>query len=161
MKRVYIKKGDIFSVTIDEKHVKFFQYIADDLEQLNSAIIRVFKRVYSKADVLDLNDVVKGEVEFFTHTFVRNGVKHSYWQKVGKASEIGVCDIFFRGSGDSGNPKIKISEDWYVWKINQPSVHIGKLEGEYQKAEIGVVIPPDSIVHRMKTGKHDFVYPSF
>ena len=161
MKRVYIKKGDIFSVPIDEMHVKLFQYIADDLEQLNSAIIRVFKRVYSKEEILDLNEEVKGEVEFYTHTFVRNGVKLGYWQKAGKTSEIGVCDIFFRDSGDYGNPKIKISEDWHVWKINQPSIPVGKLEGDYQKAKIGVVISPDSIVHRMKTGKYDFVYPSF
>jgi hypothetical protein len=88
--RVYIKKGDIFSVAIDEKHVNFFQYIADDLTQLNSAIIRIFKEIYPKEKIFDWSEIVKGEVEFFTHTFVRNGVKYGYWQKAGHSSEIGV-----------------------------------------------------------------------
>ena len=161
MKRTYVKIGDIFSVAFDEKHQKIFQYIADDLTQLNSSVIRVFRNIYSKEEVLDWNELVKNDVEFYTHAFVRNGIKLGYWQKVGRSSEIGTCDVFFRNSSDYGNPKIEISENWYVWKINQPTVRVGKLEGEYQKAEIGVVISPDSIVHRMKTGKYDFFFPSF
>ena len=161
MKRTYVKIGDIFSVAVDEKHLKYFQYIADDLTQLNSSVIRVFRNIYSKEEVLDWNELVTNDVEFYTHAFVRNGIKLGYWQKVGRSSEIGACDVFFRNSDDYGNPEIKISENWYVWKINQPTVRVGKLEGEYQKAEIGVVISPDSIVHRMKTGKYDFFFPSF
>ena len=32
---------------------------------------------------------------------------------------------------------------------------------EKTKAEVGIVISPDSIVHRMQTGKYDFVYPDY
>lgn len=43
---------------------------------------------------------------------------------------------------------------------NQPN--IGKLEGENRKAEIGMVINPESIIHRIKTGAYDFpFYPNY
>jgi hypothetical protein len=158
MVRIITKIGDLFSVEIDEKQVKFFQYIANDLTQLNSSVIRVFKKVYQKEEPLDWNEIAKGNVEFFTHTILRVGIKLGHWKKVGESSEIGVCDIFFRASGDIANPKAKISEDWYVWKINQPMVRVGKLKEEYQKAEVGSVINSASVVHRIKTGEN-FSYP--
>lgn len=44
MVRVYTKIGDIFSIQIDEKVKRYFQLIAYDLAQLNSDVIRVFKK---------------------------------------------------------------------------------------------------------------------
>ncbi|MDR1181545.1 MAG: hypothetical protein LBL13_06175 [Bacteroidales bacterium] len=38
---------------------------------------------------------------------------------------------------------------------------VGKLNGENRKAEIGVVINPTSIVHRLRTGEYDIFYPDF
>jgi hypothetical protein len=38
--------GDIFSVKIDEHTQKFIQYIVSDMTQLNSDVIRVFKKIY-------------------------------------------------------------------------------------------------------------------
>lgn len=85
-----------------------------------------------------------------------------YWDKVGNINDIGRTDhILFRDSGDYGNPQIKISQDWWVWKVNGEQRHIGKLEGEYKKAEIGIVMDAESIVSRMKTGKYDGYYPAY
>jgi hypothetical protein len=158
VKRIITKIGDLFSVEIDEKRVRFFQYIANDLTQLNSSVIRVFKKIHQKEESPDWNEVIKGEVQFFTHTILKIGIELGHWKKVGKSSEIGACDIFFRASGDIANPKVKISEDWYIWKINQPMIRVGKLKGENQKAEVGSVINSASIVHRIKTGEN-FSYP--
>lgn len=161
MKRIITKIGDLFSVEIDEKQVKFFQYIANDLTQLNSSVIRAFKKIYQKDEIPDWDEVAKGEVEFFTHTILKNGIKLGLWKKVGSSSEIGVCDIFFRDSDDFGNPKIKISEDWYVWKINEPQVQVGKLKGDYQKAEIGIVFAAHKVALRIRTGEYKCFHPDF
>lgn len=45
MARINTKIGDVFSVKIDNNK-KYFQYIVSDLTQLNSDVIRAFKKVY-------------------------------------------------------------------------------------------------------------------
>jgi hypothetical protein len=160
-KRRRIIKGDVFSVKFEDGTVKYFQYVADDTTQLNSSVIRAFKHRYRADEVVDIKKIVKGEVEFFAHVFLRVGLKLGYWDKVGHASEVGKVDVWFRDSEDYGNPEVKRSEKWYVWKINEPFMDIGKLEGKYRDAEIGVVVAPENIVQRIRTGKYSFKYPGY
>ncbi len=47
MKRVYIKTGDVFFVKVDNDYKRYFQYITNDLTQLNSDVIRAFKKKIS------------------------------------------------------------------------------------------------------------------
>ena len=74
-------------------------------------------------------------------------------------------NILFRNTNDYGTipgDQIKISDNWYIWKINDKDfTRVGKLDGVNRKAEIGIVVSPDSIVHRIKTGQYDFVYPDY
>ncbi len=160
MARANTKIGDVFSVKIDNNSKKYFQYIVSDLTQLNSDVIRAFKKAYPINANPDLSEIVNGEVEFYAHCVTKLGLKMNYWESVGNISNVGNFDnVLFRSSGD--NPQTRVSHNWWVWKINEEQKPVGKLEGENQKAEIGSVIPPDSIVHRMQTGKYDFVYPEF
>lgn len=166
MARAYTRTGDVFLVKIDDKSKKYFQYIVSDLAQLNSDVIRAFKKVYPINANPDLSEIVSGEVEFYAHCVTKLGLKMGYWESVGNISDVGKIDhILVRDTNDVGSKpgeQIKISCKWYVWKINDNDfTRVGKLEGENRKAEIGIVISPDSIVHRMQTGKYDFVYPDF
>ena len=54
MIRSNTKLGDIFCVKIDENNKKYFQYIANDLTQLNSDVIRAFKRIISNSSGLSV-----------------------------------------------------------------------------------------------------------
>jgi hypothetical protein len=154
------KIGDVFSVEIDDNNKKYFQYIISDITQLNSDVIRAFRRVYPIHANPDLIEVVNGEVEFYAHCVTKLGLKMNCWKSVKNIKEVGEFDeVIFRSSSD--NPKTEVSQNWWVWKINEAQKFVGKLEGENRKAEIGSVIPPHSIVHRMKTGKYNFVYPGF
>ncbi len=160
MARANTKIGDVFFVKIDDNSKKYLQYIVSDLTQLNSDVIRTFKEVYPVSANPDLSEIVNGEVEFYAHCITKLGTKMGYWEKVGNIDDVGnFDDVLFRSSGD--NPQTKVSLDWWVWKINKEQKWVRKLEGENQKAEVGSIIPPDSIVHRMCTGKYDFVYPEF
>ena len=166
-KRVITKIGDVFSVKIDENSKKYFQLIAFDLAQLNSDVIRAFKKSYSINENPDLSEIIGGEVEFHAHCVTKSGVKMNLWEKVGNTSEIGnTSHILFKDTNDYGSKigeePIKVSEEWYVWHINDENfTRVGKLTGENRKAEIGVVINPYSIAQRIKTGKYDFLYPDF
>lgn len=157
------KIGDVFSVNIDESKKKYFQLIALDLTQLNSDVIRAFKKVYPVNSSQELIEIINDEVEFYAHCVTKLGIKMGCWDKIGNVSDVGQIDhILFRDTGDYGNPQIKISQNWWVWKINQPQKQVGKLTRENKNAEIGLIINPESIVYRMRTGEYDFkAYPTF
>jgi len=166
MARANTKIGDVFSVKIDESNKKYFQLVAFDLTQLNSDVIRAFGKVYPFNANPDLSEIVNGEVEFYAHCVTKLRLKMGYWERVGNIANTGnTTSILFRNTNDYGSKpgeQIKISHKWYVWKINDNDfTRVGKLEGENRKAEIGIVISSDSIVHRMQTGEYDFVYPEF
>ncbi|MGN5726762.1 hypothetical protein ACNQO9_15540 [Acinetobacter calcoaceticus] len=159
MARKNTKIGDVFVVKLGNDKKKYFQLIAFDLTQLNSDVIRVFKEEYPLEGDIDLIEIVNSEIDFYAHCVTKLGLKMSLWEKVGNIRELGNINILFRSSGD--HPKIDISNNWWVWKVNEPQQYVGKLDGKNLYAEIGSVIPPDSIIYRIKTGKYDFVYPDF
>lgn len=166
-KRVNTKIGDIFSVPINETEKRYMQLIAFDETQLNSDVIRAFKKIYPVNEKPNLEEIVNGGIFFYAHCVTKFGVKFNLWESVGNSQNVGnIQDILFRGSSDSGHRRgdepIKISQNWYVWRINDAKfTHVGKLEGDYKKAELGVIVNPYDIVDRMKTGNYNFFYPDF
>jgi hypothetical protein len=154
--------GDIFSVKIDEHTQKFMQYIVSDMTQLNSDVIRVFNQEYPLNASPNVLDIVSKEVQFYAHCVTILGVKMGCWSKFGNCTDVGNFNhLLFRDTDDYGNPDIRVSNDWWIWKINKEMIHVGKLEGENRNAEIGVVFSPPNIVHRVKTGVYPGLYPTF
>ncbi|MEO1254862.1 MAG: hypothetical protein AAFY41_08260 [Bacteroidota bacterium] len=167
MARVNTKIGDVFSVKIDDSNEKYFQLIAFDQTQLNSDVVRAFKKPYPIGSNPDLSEIIKGEVEFYAHCVTKLGIKMNVWEKLGNTSEIGsISHILFRDTNDYGSKvgeeRIKVSNNWYVWRINDEDfTRVGKLKGANREAEIGLVVNPFDIAERIKTGKYSFFYPSF
>lgn len=166
MAKVITKIGDVFSVKLDNRRKKYFQLIAFDSTQLNSDVIRAFKQVYSDDITQNISDIVNGEVDFYAHCVTKFGIKMELWEKVGNSAEVGdITKMLFRDTNDYGtglgDEIIRISNNWYVWHINEEFIDVGSLVGENQKAEIGIIINPYAIVERIKTGKYNFVYPEF
>ncbi len=58
---------------IDESNKKYFQLVAFDITQLNSDVIRAFKKVYPINTNPDLSEIVSGEVEFYTYSVTNWG----------------------------------------------------------------------------------------
>ncbi|WP_312288453.1 MULTISPECIES: hypothetical protein [Bacteroidota] len=165
VKRVKTKIGDMFSVALDNGNKRFFQYIANDQTQLNSDVIRSFKREYSADEIPVFSELLAGDIDFHAHTMINIGVKQDIFKQEGKSIVYPALDrILFRDTNDygkkAGEEPIKISENWYVWKINDKNfTKVGKLAGEDRKADIGIVMPPFVIAERMKTGNYNLVYP--
>jgi len=166
MARVSTKIGDVFSVKIDKNTKKYFQLIAFDLTQLNSDVIRAFKKTYSIDENTTISEIVDDEVEFYAHSVTKSGLKMNLWEKVGNITDVGTLNhILFRATSDYGvwvnDDPVKISQNWYIWKINESFRDVGQLKGENRKAEIGIVVTPGDVVERIKTGKYGFFYPDF
>ena len=108
----------------------------------------------------NLLEIVNGEVEFYAHTVLRIGIADSVWYKVGKSLELGdYRDVFFRIDGDID--RVERSEKWYVWKIGEPFIYVGKLPAKYYDAENGYVICYEDLIARLKTGKYTYFFPAY
>jgi hypothetical protein len=166
MARANTKIGDVFSIPINDQSKKYFQLIAFDSTQLNSDVIRAFKKIYPIYDATDVSEITKGEVEFYAHCIIKLGLKLQLWGKNGNTLDVGeLGKILFRGTNDSGSKpgeQVMLSEKWHIWRIGDADfTRIGKLTGENRKAEIGAVVNPYDIVERIKTGSYKFFYPGF
>jgi hypothetical protein len=156
--------GNIYEVLLSKESKGYIQYIGNDQTQLNSDVIRVFKRRDAViAQNLSQKEIVNGDVEFYAHVSdVNLGIKKNIWQLVGNDANVGNYDsVTFRTSRDSGNSAVGSSDAWDVWKMSQPSKFVGTLAGADKNADIGSVLPIEWIVERMKTGKYQFVYPDY
>jgi hypothetical protein len=165
MARVKKKPGDVFVVGLDDNTCKYFQYIANDVTQLGSDIIRAFEESYPCDAEPDLRDVVAGEVGFYAHCVLKWGIEQNLWEKAGHIPEVGRFDITFRSTVDSlARPgKVpSVSCNWRVWRIGEPLQEVGRLKGAHRNAEIGLVFSPRYIVNRLPTGEYDLEdYPGF
>jgi len=153
-KRIVTRKGDIFCVEIDNKFKAYFQYITTDMTQLNSTVIRVFKKHYPIDYVPEMEEIVKDEVHFYAHTILSPGLHEGAWYKVGSCKDVGDIDnIMFSLFRDVNFSHQKKSYSWYIWKINQETEFIGEMKKEYKHYDRGWVYPYKSIVGKIKTGK--------
>ena len=88
-KRVVTRIGNVFCAEINNEHKRFFQYVANDIEQLNSSVIRVFKNKYPIDYNPNVEDIVKDKIDFYAHTILKFGIEFNAWYKVGTSKTIG------------------------------------------------------------------------
>lgn len=164
-KRIITRIGNIFCAEIEGKFKCFFQYIAKDMTQLNSSVIRVFKIHYPMEYKPVISDIIKDEIAFYAHTILYAGIYFNAWYKVGTSKELGLeglQKIWFGYTQRDTTEKIdglwtiidlNPLENWWIWHVNEPFIEIGVLPKEYENLiEKGEVFPYNEIVMRMKSG---------
>ena len=152
--------GDVFCVKIDGNCKKYLQYIISDLTQLNSDVVRVFKKSYPINEEPDLTEVVKGNIDFYFHFSTRIGMKRGLWERVGNVKDVGETrHILFKTKGDYTNKDIQ--DDWAIWRINEDPIHVDVHSIELKQAYLGVIFQPERIVYRLKTGTNYGVYAKY
>ena len=160
-KRIVTKIGDIFCVEVDNAYKRYFQYFCNDLTQLNSSVIRVFKKRYSMDYKPKPEDIVKDEVDFYAHTILRDGIEDGFWYKVGKVKGeyeeemklplFGTCrETIYTNEGIID---VDPNSNWYIWRINGPFKPVGILPERFRDIiEEGSVNPYEEIINRIKYG---------
>lgn len=162
-KRIVTKIGDVFCVELVNGTKGYFQYIAKDLTQLNSSVIRVFRTHYPIDADVKINDIVKDEIDFYAHAILRSGIADEKWYKVGKSLDFDPDEvnnvIFGTASNVIGVPGSLIPQfvdplsNWYIWRINYESLPVGPLPKKYVNIiEIGSVFQYPAIIDRMERG---------
>jgi hypothetical protein len=165
--RKVTKIGDVFSIKIDETYKKYIQYIANDLTQLNSDVVRAFTKKYSIHENPSLDEIINDNVDFYAHCVLKFGVKLNLWENVGSNQNIGSFEnILFRDTLDYGhkvgeNP-IRNSNNWHIWKINDEKfTNVKKITEQIRKADIGLIFNPLGIVELLRNNKYPVNYPEF
>lgn len=136
-KRTVTRIGDIFCAEIDNEYKCYFQYVGKDSCMLGGALIRVFRKKYTLDANPDLMDVIKGEIGFYTYTFIQIGTKLGAWYKVGKAP---ILDQDCLSNLIFGDPRSFLTdrrtflsypvnpfEHWFVRKYKESFEDIGRL----------------------------------
>jgi len=163
--RISSKIGDVFCVNLANQTKKYFQYVANDLLQLNSDVIRAYRTLYQQDSNPELFEIINDQVDFTAHCVIKSGLKMGVWEKFGNISVLGPMEVMFRCSNDYGSrpgEQVEVSENWRIWKIGDDDfTRVGALKGENQTAEIGVVVAPIDVLTRMETGQYSFRYPKF
>lgn len=164
-KRIVTKIGNIFSAKVDNEYKFYFQYVANDLTELNSSVIRVFKRRHPLESNPKMDDIASDEVLFYAHTILRNGIELGIWEKVGKSAILGLDDLdkvwFGLAQKISFNRETmevydcNPAENLWIWHVNQDIIEIGCFKkGMELYVEPGEVFTPDGIVERFKFGHY-------
>ena len=154
-----IRIGDVFEIQLTSQKFVYFQYIGLDITQLNSEVVRVFKTQYSVGfPDKDLSQIVTDEVDFYVHTVIKWGLKGGFWKKIGNASlEKELKLPMFRATDDIGNPAVKVSKKWFIWKMGGDFISVGLLN-DYAHIDLGLVEPAKNILYRIIHGSYE--YPS-
>lgn len=157
--RIVTKIGNIFCINVEGKYLRYFQYIANDLSQLNSSVIRVFKKKYPIDYEFNAEEVVEDEVELYAHTILSQGIREGLWTKVGKSKNVGAFEnIIFKGKM-LVKSYLAVEEEksfeWAIWRINGERIRLGYvLPAEFkQGAFVGGVAPAKWVWERIVAGK--------
>ena len=140
-KRVVTRIGNIFSIEIDGEYKCYFQYIANDKTQLNSSVIRMFKKRYMLKENPSMDEIVRDDISFYAHTILKVGIERGIWSKVGTCKDIGdtenICFKLYDGSR------------WYGWKINHAFQYYDIYPDKFEKWDSGWVFSFLSILDRI------------
>lgn len=156
------KIGDIFCTQISDQSKRYLQYIISDIEQLNSDVVRVFKKEYPIDSFPSLEEIVRDQIDFYAHCLTKAGIKFGFWETIGNIPDIGDTDsILFRDKLDWTISKGRINDDWWIWYVNRPFDHVGKLSKQNEKADIGIIFTPNLIYNKLKEGTSGGIFTHF
>ncbi len=165
-KRIITKIGDVFCVELANQTKSYFQYIANDLFNLNSSVIRVFDCPYFAELNPSIDEIMNNPIAFYAHTVLKFGIQNRTWYRIGNSNNLGIDDLRNITFGLASDTKIhndtKIEfvnplENWSIWHIGEELKNVGILSEELKnKIEIGSVISSSQIVDRIMYGFYTF-----
>ena len=168
-KRIVTKIGDVFSVKLSDGTKGHFQFVAIDKSCLSSTVIRVFKKRYALDETPSIDEIVHGEVAFYAHTILREGIADGVLEKIGKSDFIDSGHtnevIFANDLKEFLSIRITPWETprrWRTWHISQNDKQYDNLpEGIIDIVEIGDVISYTNILLRLERGYYPVGYPEY
>ncbi|MFZ4796424.1 MAG: hypothetical protein ACOYMA_02960 [Bacteroidia bacterium] len=161
------KIGDVYSVKINNIEKRYFQYIGNDINQLNSSVIRAFDKKYMISEMPIIHEIIQNKIFFYAHTIIKIGIKDGIYLKEGNIQLLGDIDnIIFRSTSDYGTKlgelPILVTNNWKFWSLYDNEINRQKKLKivDFNSTYVGLVFNPLGIVELMKGNKYPINYPS-
>tara|TARA_R110002049_G_scaffold302788_1_gene496226 strand:+ start:405 stop:881 length:477 start_codon:yes stop_codon:yes gene_type:complete len=158
MRRIVLKKGDIFECKYGSKK-RYFQYIVTDRTCLDGDVIRCFETEYEIGETPELQKIVTDNILIWLQTSIYAGRHFNLWERVGNIPSSDVELPFFRATNDAG-AEVEISDKWHIWKPNEEKKLIGFLPKQMRLYPKAGVIHPLSVPEILQSGINDFKVPN-
>ena len=143
------KVGDIFEFVINSDEKRYLQYIISDMSQLNSDVVRVFKRKYPLTEKPSLQIILEDDILCYFHCDSKAGIIKNKWSLYGNDPNVGVIkNVFFRTPLNPKNMHDPTTVGWIVWPINGEKKYIELLNNEQKLYGLGYIFPVD-LVHQL------------
>lgn len=140
------KVGDIFEFVINSEEKRYLQYVISDMSQLNSDVVRVFKKKYPISSTPSLDTITNDNILFYTHCDTKTGIKKDIWKLYGNSQEVGITDdIYFRCPETTTNKWNPDAPNWFIWNCNEDAFFVRKLTKEQKQLPLGGVYPVDFV----------------
>lgn len=161
-KGVRVRQGDVFCVKLDEKTKGYLQFLFSDASQLGGNVIRVFYKHYPIDAEPTIEEIVSGEIAFYTHTYLSYGIWNDTIVKVGSVK--GVRDVKLPGvifgyqstpyEFDNSVPREMWQKKmWYLYEANETIQLYDSVPRKWISVlEDGGVIPCYNVINRMRLG---------
>jgi hypothetical protein len=157
--RQMARVGDVFEVRADQATVGVLHYVAKDSTQLHAHVVRAYNCTDIPPDRAELERMVARPPAFVAHVAIQVGVKHGVLILAGRIPPPEHCYTWFRQANDYGNQSAT-STNWSVWQVGKPMKRVSRLSDEQRKYEIGMVVNPYDVLHRLRSGDYEFFYPA-
>lgn len=141
-----------------EATVGLLHYVGMDSTQLHSQVVRAYSCTHISTEVAEIARMTARPPDFSAHVALPAGVKRGVFSRVGFVPLREPCVTWFRQANDYGNGSAT-SSDWSVWCVGKPMTRIKALSKEQRSYEIGLVVNPFDVIHRLKSGRYAFFYP--
>ncbi len=158
VKRIVLKPGDVFRVKISKDDYCFMQYLMNDLNQLDGDVVRVFWKRYREIDRPSVDEVVSGQVDFYTHVFLKNGIREQCFVKYGHSENMGdLGKVYFANYRvyhfHSDKPTWRV---WTVQSEDRTNAGYKELPLAAIDAYEGSIWSPSSLVRKIVAGIHGY-----
>jgi hypothetical protein len=153
------KLGDIYRINLADGKCSYMQHLANDATQLGSAVVFVRSGKYppSESFAFDGFSLKDG---FLAHVFIKAGKVLSVWERSGWSPPVAAEPIPVTwATCNLEDMQLEYSTDWSVWRTNQPR-RKPTSEEDLDGAELGLVISPPQIVHRIEHSAYSIRYPA-
>lgn len=144
--------GDVFEIPLGscKRHM---QFVVVDSSCLGGWGIRVFEKGFSIEASPSVDEIVADCVDFYCLTYaIGQGAADGLWKKVGTSKNLGDLNkMVFRDYHQGLLPGEK--NCWRVWTACQEIKKYKVLPKRYIGAPPGILITPDHVIDRIRTGR--------
>jgi hypothetical protein len=151
------KIGDVYRIRLNDGQYALMQHLCNDTSQLNSPIVVVSLKRYQASEEIKAEQIMDHD-SFFVHVLPKAGETLCVWERVQWLRPLIDKIPVIWATCNHRDLQLEVSRDWSVWRTNE-KWRSPASQNELMASELGLVMNPLDIVHRIEHGAYAMKYP--